>query len=130
MLTIARSLGFAAALLFAVSCSTSAQQPRSQGPADVVATVGATAITLEQLDRRALQESVASFGNLKLSQALYEARRATLDQIVGDLLLDQEANRRGVERAALDKQEITSKVSPVVEADIAAWYQANQQRVQ
>src|SRR6185437_14502262 len=29
-----------------------------------------------------------------------------------------------------EKQEISSKVAAVVEADIAAWYEANQQRVQ
>jgi protein-disulfide isomerase len=127
---MARSVGLAAFLLSAVSCSTSAQQPRSQGPTDSVATIGSVSITLEQLDRRALQEQAANFGNLKLSQAVYEARRATLDEMVGDALLDQEAKRRGVERAALEQQEITSKVTPVVEADVAAWYQANQQRVQ
>ena len=130
MNVLARSTGLAAGLFLTVSCATSAQQPKTQGPADSVATVGNISITLEQLDRKALQESAASFGNLKLSQAIYEARRTTLDDMVGDLLIDEEVKRRGVERSALEKQEISSKVAPVVEADIAAWYQANQQRVQ
>ncbi len=120
----------AAAVLLAGACSTSAQQPKAPGPTDTVATVGTTAITLEQVDRKALEEPASSFGNLKLSQAIYEARRAAADELVGDLLLDQEAKRRGVERAALDEQEITSKVKAITETEIAAWYQANQQRVQ
>jgi protein-disulfide isomerase len=126
----ARSVAVATSLLLAAACSTAAQQPKTPGPSDVVATVGTVSITLEQVDQKALQEPAASFGSLKLSQAIFEARRAAADEIVGDLLLDQEAKRRGVERTALFEQEVTSKVKPVVEADIAAWYQGNAQRVQ
>jgi protein-disulfide isomerase len=95
----------------------------------VVATVGSTSITLEQVDQRALQAPASAFGSLKLVQALYEARRAAADEIIGDLLIDQEAKRRGVERAALVAQEITSNVAAVSDADVTAWYQANPQRV-
>src|SRR5207245_1898120 len=101
------------------ACTTTAQQ-RKALPTDVVATVGATSITLEQLDERALQQSVANFGNLKLSQALYEARRAAADEIIGNLLLDQEAKRRGLERSVLFEQEITSKIKAVTDADASA----------
>lgn len=118
------------ALILATACSTSAQQPKIQGPSDVVATVGGSSVTLAQVDQKALQEPASSFGSLKLSQAVYEARRAAVDDLVGNLLLDQEAKRRSVERDVLFEQEITSKTKPVVEADIAAWFQANQQRVQ
>ena len=126
----ARPLALATSLLLAAACSTAAQQQKSPGPSDVVATVGTASVTLEQVDQKALQEPAGSFGSMKLSQAIFEARRAAADQIVGDLLLDQEAKRRSVERAVLYEQEITAKAKPVVEADIAAWYQANAQRVQ
>jgi len=126
----ARTFALATNLLLVAACSTSAQQPKTPGPSDVVATVGTVSITLQQVDQKALQEPAASFGNMKLSQAIFEARRAATDEIVGDLLLDQEAKRRSVERNALYEQEITSKAKPVVEADIAAWYQSNTQRVQ
>jgi protein-disulfide isomerase len=115
--------------LLLTACSTAAQQ-RKALPTDVVATVGGTPITLEQLDERAMQQSVANFGNLKLSQAIYEARRAAADEIIGNVLLDQEAKRRGIERTVLFEQEITSKVKAVTDADAASWFQANQQRVQ
>jgi protein-disulfide isomerase len=123
-----RSLALGLTLLTA--CSSSAQQPRAQTPADVVATVGSTSITLAQVDERALQIPASSFGNLKLSQALFEARRAALEEIVGNTLLDQEAKARGVDRRALTEQEITSKAAPVTDADVSEWYEANQSRVQ
>src|SRR5207247_700190 len=73
-------------LLF-VSCSTSAQPIKPQSASDVVATVGATSITLAQVDELALQQPASSFGSLKLSQAMYEARRMALDDLVGDALI-------------------------------------------
>lgn len=112
------------------ACSSSAQSPRQMAPTEVVATVGPTAITLAQVDDKALLQSASSFGAVKLSQALYEARRAALDDLVANVLLDQEAKSRGTDRAALVEREITSKVQPVSDADVTAWYQANQARVQ
>ena len=88
-------------------------------------------ITLEQVDQKALDEPASSFGSLKLSQAIYEARRAAADELVGNMLLDQEAKRRSVERdRARTSRKSPSKVKAVTEAEIAAWYQANPQRVQ
>ena len=91
-------------------------------PATSSATVGSASITLAQLDERALEQPAGSFGSLKLSQALYQARRAAADELVGNLLLDQEAKRLGIDRATLIQQEIADHVTPVTEADISAWY--------
>jgi protein-disulfide isomerase len=127
----ARVLALSALVILVLgACSTSAQQARQPASGDVVATVGAVSITLEQVDEKALQEPASGFGSLKLSQALYEARRAAADEIIGNVLLDQEARRRGIERAALVRQEITSNAAAVTDADVAAWYQSNPQRVQ
>jgi protein-disulfide isomerase len=112
------------------ACSTSAQGTRRQGPADVVATVGSTSVTLADVDEQALSRPAADFGSLRLSQAVYEARRSGLDTIVGNLLIDAEAKARGVDRSVVVAKEISSKVSAPSEAEIAAWYQANPSRVQ
>ena len=125
-----RSVGFGAFVVLVAACSSSAQQARRLAPGDVAATVGSTSITLEQLDEKALEQPAGSFGSLKLSQAIYEARRAAADELIGNLLLDQEAKRLGVDKAKLVQQEIASKVTPVAEADVAAWYRGNTQRVQ
>jgi len=125
-----KTLTLCAVLVVLTACSSSAQQARRLAPTDVVATVGSTSITLGEVDDKALDQPAANFGSAKLSQALYEARRAALDDIVALKLMDDAAKAQGIERSALVEKEITSKAQPVTEQDIAAWYQANQGRVQ
>ena len=112
------------------ACSTEAQSSRQPAPSDVVATVGRTTITMADVDERALKQAAGNFGALTLAQALYEARRGAIDELVGDLLVDMEAKATGLDRVALLKREIESKVVSPTELDVAAWYKANPQRVQ
>ena len=128
--TFSRSLGLGAFVVLVGACSSSAQQARTPAPGDVAATVGSASITLAQLDEKALEQPAGSFGSMKLSQALYEARRAAADDIIGNLLLDQEAKRLGTDRAKLIQEQIADRVTPVTEADVSAWYRGNPQRVQ
>ena len=125
-----KSAFFVVVALLLSACSTSAQPAKRQTAADVVATVGSTSFTLSEVDDKALQESTSQFGGMKLSQALYEARRLVLDDLVANALIDQEAKARGTDRSSLIENEITSKVSSVTDVEIAQWYQANQGRVQ
>ena len=113
------------------ACSRNARQPTGTGaPTDVIATVGSRAITMAEVDRVALEQSPANFGSETLSQALYDARRAVLDNAIGNILIDQEAKTRAVDRAVLIAQEIDAKTREVSAADVQAWYDANQSRVQ
>jgi protein-disulfide isomerase len=122
-------LGVVIAALTACS-STSAHQAKSLAPNDVVATVGPAPVTLAEVDEKAMQQPVSSFGSVKLSQALYEARRAALGDIIANRLLDDAAKAQGVDRPTLVEKEITSKITPVTDADVLSWYAANQARVQ
>src|SRR2546428_10608274 len=98
----------ASALIVVAACSsTAAQQARHPAPADVVATVGATSITLAEVDEKALEQT--SPGGVKLSQALYDARRAALDDLIAAHLIDDAAKTRGIERTALIEKEITAR---------------------
>lgn len=124
-----RTMAGAMAVALLAACSTNAQQSRQPKPGEVVATVGSSPITLEEVDARALQEPATSFGSAKLVQALYIARRATIEEIVANRLLDAEAKARGIDRATLVEREITSKAPAPTDAEIAAWYQANPARV-
>ena len=127
---IVKRLALAVPLLF-VACSTAAQPAaKQQTAADVVATVGTISITLSEVDEKALQQQAGNFGSLKLSMALYEARRAAIEDIVGEKLIAQESRTRGITSAALTDQEIGSKIATVTDADVAAWYSANPSRVQ
>jgi protein-disulfide isomerase len=121
---------FSAVVLFLfVACSSSAQPMRQQSATDVVATVGPTKITLGEADELAMAQHAGNFGDLTLAQALYEARRAALDAIVGNHLLDAEAKASGTDRGAVIEREITGKVTAPSDADIAAWYAAYPDRV-
>jgi protein-disulfide isomerase len=120
----------AAVVVLCTACSSSAQPARQPGPADVAATIGGQPITVAELDEQALQHPVSAFGSMTLQQALYEARRAALDEIVGRRLLDAEARAQGIERSALVEREITAKVAPPSDAEVTAWYAANPNRVQ
>jgi len=116
--------------LFLVACSSNAQQAdRFQGPNDVVASVGSVSITLAEVDQKALQQPANDFGPTKLVLAIYEARRAAIDDIAGEKLIDMEAKARGVTTTALIDQEITSKIQSVTDADVTAWFNANSSRV-
>jgi len=119
-----------AVVTFCACSRTEARQARQPLPTDVVATVGSTGITLAQVDERALEQPASNFGSIKLSQALYDARRQAIDEIVANTLLDQEAKARGVVRATLIEKEISDKVAPVGDTEVVNWYQANQARVQ
>ena len=123
-------VAFFAFVVFTGACSTSAQQAKPQAATDVVATVGTAPITLGEVDEKAMQMPAGTFGAMKLSLALYEARRAAIDDIVGDKLLAQESKARGITSAALMDQEIGTKIPTVTEAEVAAWYDANPSRVQ
>lgn len=112
------------------ACSSAAQQPKQMSPSEVVATVGSTQITLGDVDQEALQRSSGDFGGVRLVQALYLARRAALDELIGTRLMNQEAKARGIDTSALIEKEITSHAPDPTENDIAFWYQTNPSRIQ
>ena len=121
----------ACVIVLLTACSpTAAQQSKRLAPTDVVATVGSASITLGEVDDKALQQPVTSFGSMKLGVALYQARRAALDDLVATKLMDEAAKTQGIDRPALVEKEITSKIARVTDEDIGFWYQTNQARVQ
>ena len=95
----------------------------------IVAEVGERKILLRELDQLALQLDAGDFQGMQLKQALYEARRQSLDRLIAEQLLDAEAASRGITRNQLVSDEITSKIQSVTEADVELWYNQNRQRV-
>ena len=120
----------AAGLLLLTACASSAQQAKQMAPTEVVATVGKTSITLGEVDALAMQAPASNFGGVRLVQALYLARRAALDDIIGRRLMDDEAKARGIDRPSLVEKEIADKAPAPTAADIDFWYQNNPARVQ
>ena len=128
-----KGTGVAIGVLLAV-CAISAQPAKppakALAPNDTVATVGSVSITLAQVDEVALQARTGSFASLSLAQALYDSRRAALNNLVADMLVKQEAKARGIDAAKLTEQEVDAKIVAVTDADILEWYQVNAARVQ
>jgi protein-disulfide isomerase len=123
-------MGSAVVVLLGGCAASSAQQARIQAPSEVVATVGSTSFTLEQVDQQALRQPTGNFGGMRLSQALYEARRLAIDELVDNELLVQEATARKLEPEQLVEQEVTSKVAAPTDDEVAVWYGQNQGRLQ
>ena len=86
-------------------------------------------VTYEELDRRALALDSAQFRGLRLQEAIYEARKAALDALIADHLLELEAKRAGESPQALLDRELRSRAVTIAENDVRSWYEANQSRV-
>jgi protein-disulfide isomerase len=120
-----------AVVVFLTGCSQSAaQQAAMPAPNDVVATVGSTSLTLAQVDERALRQSTGRFASMNLAQALYEARRVAIEELIEEALLQGDAKARGLEPPAVIEQEITSKVAQPTDTETTRWYEENQARLQ
>jgi protein-disulfide isomerase len=92
---------------------------------EVAARLGTQTITLEQVDAKAKQNPQS----LQVYQQLYQVRKAALDEIVADRLVEQEAKARGVTKEALLEQEVTSKIVAVSDADVEKFYNENRARM-
>jgi protein-disulfide isomerase len=107
-----------------------AQMTTKEAPGDIVATVGDKKIALAEVDELALKHTADQFGNLRLQQAVYAARRATIEDLVARRLLDDAASAEHIEPAKLLEREVLSKAATPTDAEITTWYLANQERVQ
>ena len=102
--------------LFAAAC-------KSRPPDSKLAEVDGQIISSADLDKSSGKELFSQ------RQALYKLEQKKLDEYIGALLLTKEAKRRGVSVATLLDQEVNSKIAPVTDADIAAFYEANKERL-
>jgi protein-disulfide isomerase len=66
---------------------------------------------------------------VQVQQQVYVLRRNDLDQHINDLLLAQEAQKRGVTARALLDSEIGSKVPSITEAQAQDFYNKNKERI-
>jgi len=113
-----RVLGLGLALVALVLAGT-----RTTNASEVIGQVGDTKITVDDVDSRAMATSAAAY------QALYDARRQALEELIQERLLEIEAAARKISTQELIDQEINQKVAPVTDAEIEAWYNANKARV-
>jgi protein-disulfide isomerase len=112
------------ALLLAVigtllACSSA---PAQQG-SDTAARIGDRTITVKELDDKWRAENPA--GHSEAIQKLYEGRRGALEQIVADMLIAAAAKGSGMSLEAFEESQVSSRIKPVTDAEVVAFYQAN-----
>jgi len=131
--TLAAGLVLTAGLWILPACSAQTGADGAED-ANVLATIGDTAVTradveaeaadgLEQAEMQKLQcES-----NFKRS--VHQVMEQTLQTVVRDRLLDQEAEARGISREELLQAEVESKLGEVSDEEVDKFYTANQARI-
>ena len=118
------------AILLALACSAPAQQQPSPGPGgtDVVAQVGDRAITVKEVDDKWRQTRPAE--HAQAMQQVYDGRKQTLETIVAEMLIEQAAKAKGIAPAQFSEAEVTRRVKPVNDGQVAAFFQENQAQMQ
>ncbi|MCI0569225.1 MAG: thioredoxin domain-containing protein [Myxococcaceae bacterium] len=120
------------ALLLLSACHAQAVRPDAPPaggtPSEaVVATVGGEMISSETLDG-ALAAELRKL-DLKYAQERYELRRARLEQLVSDRLLQAEARKRGVDVQALLKAEVEDTLRRPTEDEVKRVFEENAERL-
>ena len=117
------------AIFFAVAglllaCSASPAQNGS----DVAARVGSRTITVKELDERWLAMDPGE--QTETVQKLYDGRRNALESLIADTLLAEAAKTKGLSPEAFVESEIAKRATRVTDADVVAFYQANQSEME
>jgi protein-disulfide isomerase len=113
-----RVLGIGLALTALVLAGTS-----TASASEIAGQVGDKKITVEDVDSRAMATNAAAY------QALYDARRQALEELIRERLMELEAATRKISTEELLNKEVNQKIAPVTDAEIEAWYNANKGRV-
>jgi protein-disulfide isomerase len=106
-----------------------AQAPApASNPDQVVAEIGGRKITLKELDAK--WEEFDAAERARVTQLLYQNRRNMLEQLVGDILIENAAKAAGQPVDAFVTQDAAKRAQPVSEAEILQFYEQNKDRAQ
>jgi hypothetical protein len=109
--------------------SAATQNPSPPATPDtVVAEVGGRTVTLKELDDK--WEEFDAAERARVTQLLYQNRRNMLDQLVGDILIENAAKAANQSVDAFVAQDAAKRQTPVTEAEIAQFYEQNRDRAQ
>jgi protein-disulfide isomerase len=105
-----------------------ASSATTPGADQVVAEVGGRRITLAEVDAKWQEFDAAE--RARVTQLLYQNRRNMLDQLVGEVLIEEAAKAAGLDLAAYTEREIQRRIQPVNDADVQRFYDENRERAQ
>ncbi len=130
---IAAALTLALAAASVGACAD-AQTAPPQAPAagtgdagQVVATVGDRTFTLKDVETRWQSDDPGE--RARVTQLLYQHRRQSLDQLVGDYLVEQAATKAGTTKEKYLEAELAKRRGAISDADIQKVYEDNRDRV-
>ena len=123
MITLMKKAACFAIAGFLLACSSSAQNG-----SDVAAQVGDRAITVKELDEWWRKADPGE--QTETIQKLYDGRRNALEGIIAEMLLAEAAKGKGLSPEAYVQSEVVKRVKPVTDADVVAFYQANQAQME
>jgi protein-disulfide isomerase len=114
-----------------LACSSAETAPNAQAlptpsPDTVVAEVAGRKITLKELDAKWQELDPAE--QARAMQLLYQNRRNVLDQLVGDILIENAAKAAGVSAEQYLEQDSAKRVKPPTDADIQQFFEENKDR--
>lgn len=132
-MTLAGALALAGAAGLVAACaqepSAAAQAPAPpSNPDQVVAEIAGRPITLKELDAK--WEEFDAAERARVVQTLYQNRRNILDQMVGEVLIENAAKGAGQPVEAFVEQDGIKRLPLVSEADVARFYEENKERAQ
>jgi len=136
MTSIRMSRATTLGLVFAagLACSSAETASNAQAPAPgsspdtVVADVAGRRITLKELDAK--WEEFDPGEQARAMQLLYQSRRNVLDQLVGDILIENAAKAAGLSTEQFLAQENGKRIKPPTDAEIQQFYAENKERTQ
>lgn len=96
-------------------------------PGQVVATVGDRTFTLKDVETRWQADDPGE--RARVTQLLYQHRRQSLDQLIGDYLIEQAASRAGTTKEKYLEAELAKRRGEITAADIQKVFDDNRDRV-
>jgi hypothetical protein len=109
------------------SASTQLPAPPSD-PDQVVAEVAGRKITLKELDAK--WEEFDAAERARVTQLLYQNRRNMLEQVVGDILIENAAKAANQPVETFVEQDAAKRQKPITDAEVAQFYEQNKDRTQ
>jgi protein-disulfide isomerase len=119
-------------ILGAVACTNAQTAPAEQAAAQsqdaVVGEVGGRKITLKEVDER--WQAMDPAERARVTQTMYQHRRNVLEQMMGDLLIEEAAKAANLSVPQFIEQEAAKRAQPVTDAEVQQFFEANKERAQ
>lgn len=100
----------------------------ASNPDQVVAEVAGRSITLKEVDAK--WEEFDAAERARVTQLMYQNRRNMIDQVVGEILIENAAKAASLSVDAYLAQNSAKRATPVTEAEIAQFFESNRDRAQ